>query len=61
MNKFFKTASIISAGILVGVVARRIAQPSLKYEEPTTPESLKPVKSVFDKNALSEDVNNYFV
>ncbi|MDZ7606408.1 MAG: hypothetical protein U5K79_12670 [Cyclobacteriaceae bacterium] len=61
MNKFLTTASIISAGILVGVVARRISQPSLNYGKPTTPESLKPVKSVFDKNASSEDVNNYFV
>jgi len=61
MNKFFKTASIISAGILVGVVARRISQPSFNYGKPTNPESLKHVKSVFDKNALSEDINNYFV
>ncbi len=61
MNKFFKTASIISAGILVGVVARRISQPSFNFRKPTNPESLKPMNGVFDKNTLSEDVNNYFV
>jgi len=61
MNKFFKTASIISAGILVGVVARRISQPSFYSGKPANSDSLKHVKSVFDKNAISEDVNNYFV
>ena len=60
MNNVLKTASILTSGILVGMLVRKLANTSW---HPATADRYaeKNVKVLFDKGAISEDINNYFV
>jgi len=61
MNKIVKAATLITSGILVGVVARKFVLSSTHSDRPASTNFVPQVKNLIDKNALSEDVNNYFV
>lgn len=61
MNKIIKTASILTSGIIVGALVRKIAQPVLSTSKLSPIEAIKGVKNLFRKSHRQEDVNNYFV
>ena len=61
MNKIIKTASILTSGIIVGALVRKIAQPVLRATKLTPIDSIKAVKNLFRKSNIPEDLNNYFV
>jgi hypothetical protein len=61
MNKIVKTASLVTSGIIVGALVRKFAFQGISMNKKSTLESIKSVKDLFDKNNISEDVNNYFV
>ncbi len=61
MNKIFKTASLVTSGIIVGALVRKFAFQDLQSFKKSFPDSVKSVKDLFNKSASSEDINNYFV
>lgn len=61
MNRFFKTASIVTSGIIVGAIVRKIADHSLHINKQTAIDSIKSVKHVFNRNSIANDLDNYFV
>lgn len=61
MNRIVKTASLITSGIIVGAIFRRFAFQGLTISKKSLPDSVKSVKHLFDKDGISEDINNYFI
>ncbi len=61
MNKIIKTASIVTSGIIVGALLRKIAQPVLSANKFLPNDTIKGVKNFFRKSNIPEDLNNYFV
>jgi hypothetical protein len=61
MNKIIKTASIVTSGIIVGALVRKIVQPVLNAAKLSPVDSIKGVKNLFRKSNIPEDINNYFV
>lgn len=61
MNIIIKTASIVTSGIIVGALLKKIAQPVLNANRLLPTDSIKGVKNLFRKSNIPEDLNNYFV
>lgn len=61
MNKIIKTASIVTSGIIVGALLKKIAQPVLSANKLLPIDSIKAVKNLFRKSNIPEDLNNYFI
>ncbi len=61
MNKIIKTASIVTSGIIVGALLKKIAEPVLSTNKFLPNDTLKGVKNLFRKSNIPEDLNNYFV
>lgn len=61
MKKIFKTASIVTSGIIVGAIVRKYAHQALNINRESAIDSIKSVKNIFNKSAISEELDNYFV
>lgn len=61
MNKLIKTASIVTSGIIVGALVRKITQPFSGIKRLWPIDSIKEVKNLFRKSDKPEDLDNYFV
>jgi hypothetical protein len=61
MKKLVKTASIVTSGIIVGALVRKFAFHGVSLNRKHALDSIKSVKDVFNKNSISEDLNNYFI
>ncbi len=61
MNRIVRTASIVTSGLIVGALVRKFAFPDVSLTKKATLESIKSVKDLFNKNTISEDLDNYFV
>ena len=62
MNNVVKTAGIITSGIIVGALIRKIVQQGISLKkQPIFSESIKNVKNIFEKEAIREDVNEFFI
>ncbi len=62
MNKIFKTASIITSGIIVGALVKKFALPGFNISSrKSVNESVKSVKILFSKSSFSDEINNHFI
>ncbi|MCK5367456.1 MAG: hypothetical protein KAQ62_02860 [Cyclobacteriaceae bacterium] len=61
MKKIFKTASIVTSGIIVGALVRKYARQALIINRESAIDSIKSVKNIFHKSTISEELDNYFV
>ena len=61
MKKIFKTASIVTSGIIVGALVRKYEHQALNINRESAIDSIKSVKNIFNKSAISEELDNYFV
>lgn len=62
MNNVVKTAGIITSGILVGALVRKVVQSGFTFKRPAIAETpVKSVKKFFDKEEIREDVNEFFI
>lgn len=61
MKNLIKTASIVTSGILVGALVRKYANDGIGFSKQSAIESIKSVKSLFQRNSFSEDTDNYFI
>jgi len=62
MNNVVKTAGIITSGILVGALVRKVVQSGLSFKRSAIVETpLKSVKQFFEKEEIREDVNEFFI
>lgn len=62
MNNVVKTAGIITSGIIVGAVVRKVVQSGFTFKrQPIVENPIKSVKHFFEKEELREDVNEFFI
>jgi hypothetical protein len=62
MNNVVKTAGIITSGIIVGALIRKVVQQGISLKkQPIFSESIKNAKNIFEKEAIREDVNEFFI
>jgi uncharacterized membrane-anchored protein YhcB (DUF1043 family) len=62
MNNVVKTASIITSGIIVGALIRKVVQQGMSLKKQANiSDSIKKAKNIFEKEAIREDVNEFFI
>jgi uncharacterized membrane-anchored protein YhcB (DUF1043 family) len=62
MNNVVKTASIITSGIIVGALIRKVVQQGMSLKKQANiSASIKKAKNIFEKEAIREDVNEFFI
>ena len=59
MRKIIKTASILTSGIIVGALVRKITLQGL-FSKQSSIDSIKSVKHLFN-SSFSEEGDNYFI
>jgi hypothetical protein len=59
MRKIIKTASILTSGIIVGALVRKITLQGL-FSKQSSIDSIKSVKNLFN-SSFSEEGDNYFI
>jgi hypothetical protein len=62
MNNVVKTAGIITSGIIVGALVRKVVQQGLLLKKPPIiSDSIKNVKNLFKEENIREDVDEFFI
>ena len=62
MNNVFKTAGIITSGIIFGALVRKVVQSGFTFKkQPILQNPIRSVKNIFEKDNISEDVNEFFI
>ena len=62
MNNVVKTAGIITSGIIVGALVRKVVQSGVFLRKQIAIETpVKSVKNLFEKEVIREDVNEFFI
>ena len=62
MNNVVKTAGIITSGIIVGALVRKVVQSGfILKKQPILENPIRSVKNLFEKNEKREDVNEFFI
>ena len=62
MNNVVKTAGIITSGIIVGALVRKVVQSGIVFKKQAVINNpIKSVKNLFEKETIRDDVNEFFI
>ena len=62
MNNVVKTAGIITSGIIVGALVRKVVQQGIFFKKPLSiSDSIKNVKNIFKEESIRQDVDEFFI
>lgn len=62
MNNVVKTAGIITSGIIVGALVRKVVQQGILFKKPSTiRDSIKNVKNLFKEENTRQDIDEFFI